>query len=107
MSIKNYILSRSNSFQYYKNNNIKLNNDVDNLKKQLETCRKTNNLFVESINEVISSGIERFCLYVIRRFHFSQFLMVGNMHYVLIAILLKGQDFFFIILKKIMVISLI
>lgn len=56
MSIKNYILSRSNSFQYYKNNNIKLNNNVDNLKKQLETCRKTNNLFVESINEVISSG---------------------------------------------------
>ena len=61
MGIKNYLLSRSNSFQYYKNNNIKLNKDIDNLKKQLEICRKNNNLLNESINDVVSSGIERFC----------------------------------------------
>ena len=61
MGIKNYLLSRSNSFQYYKNNNIKLNKDIDNLKKQIEICRKNNNLLNESINDVVSSGIERFC----------------------------------------------
>ncbi|MGI6447642.1 MAG: class I SAM-dependent methyltransferase [Methanobrevibacter boviskoreani] len=61
MSFKNYLLSKSNSYNYYKSNYIKLNKENEKLNGELKKCREDNRLLLESIDDVISSGIDRYC----------------------------------------------